>query len=133
MSGDKISIVPALLISVSLLGACSTTPSSHKAQQGEIIARWTHCIQKFSHAYTGSAAMMARRAEAHCEGHRRDVVATFPGHLKNRIESLLSQRAYKITTAQVIKTTGSDSWSASKDAQFDILRMRLLEARKADL
>ncbi len=134
MTSDKIPALITLLILMSLAGSCSTTPSKQRLhEQDETVARWTRCIQNFSEGYSGPWSRIARRAEMHCEGHRRDVVATYPGHLKNRIESLLSQHAYTITTAQVIKTTGSTSLNASKSTQLDTLRMRLMEARQADL
>lgn len=134
MFSEKIPALTTLLICVSLAGSCSTAPSKPQPhQQGEIVARWTRCIQNFSEEYSGPWSRIAQRAQTHCEGHRRDIVAAYPGHLKNRIESLLSQRAYTITTAQIIKTTGSTSFNASKGSQFDTLRMRLMEAQQADL
>ncbi len=117
-----------------LAGACSTAPSKpQQREQDETIGRWTRCIQNFSEGYSGPWTRIAQQAETHCEGYRRDIVATYPGHLKNRIESLLSERAYKITTAQIIKTTGSTSLNASEGTQLDTLRVRLMEARKSDL
>ncbi len=134
MASDKIPALIALTICVSLASACSTAPSKPRAQEkDETVARWTRCIHTFSEGYSGPWTRIAKRAETHCEGHRRDVVAAYPRHLKNRIESLLSQRAYTITTAQIIKTTGSTPSNASKGTQLDTLRMRLMEARKADL
>ena len=134
MSSNKIPALIALIICVSLAGACTSAPSKPRADiQDETVSRWTRCIQNFSEGYSGPWTRIAKRAQSHCEGHRRDVVAIYPGHLKNRIESILSERAYTITTAQIIKTTGSTSLNASKGTQLDTLRMRLMEAQQADL
>ena len=134
MFSDKIPALITLLILMSLTGSCSTAASKQQPhEQDEIVGRWMRCIQNFSEDYSGPWSRIAKRAQNHCEGHRRDVVATYPGHLKNRIESLLSERAYKITTAQIIKTTGSTSLNTSKGSQLDTLRVRLMEARKSDL
>ena len=134
MFSDKIPAMAAVSVCAVLASACANTPSASQQQEKhEIVSRWTRCIQHFSSEYTGPVNHIALRAQNHCEGHRRDIVATYPRHLKKRIESLLSERAFTITSAQAIKTTGSNSWNASKGTQLETLRMRLMEARQTDL
>ncbi|NND91174.1 MAG: hypothetical protein HKN42_09945 [Granulosicoccus sp.] len=134
MVARRLTVVLVLAAGMSLVGACSTTGKApRQAEQSAAVARWNLCIERFSDVYDGSRQTMGPRANAYCEGHRRDVVSTFPRHLENQIDTLLSQRAAAIMSARMIRTTAGDLWTDSKGAQVDTLRMRVMEARSSDL
>ncbi|MGQ7843463.1 hypothetical protein ACUNV4_03220 [Granulosicoccus sp. 3-233] len=101
--------------------------------QHAALDRWTRCIERYSEHYRGPALLAGKRAHRHCEGHQRDVVAMYPHHLKNQIESLLSQRAHAITSVRIVKTGSSNYLEAFEDSHLDILKSRLTGAHQADL
>jgi hypothetical protein len=134
MSGKSTRLTLLLTASMSLASACSSLHTAPKqGNQIDAIARWNRCVARFADQYSGSHLGIGKRADTFCEGHRRDVVATFPRHLENQVDSLLSQRANAITTARYVRTAGSDTWSRPKDAQLDTLKTLLNETRSTEL
>lgn len=134
MFGRKCSVLIPLLVSAVLISACSSAPKAPQREaQHHAFSRWTQCIERYSGLYRGPMAVVGQRAYNHCEGYRRDVLAFYPHHLKNQIESLLSERADTITTARVVRTVNGVNLDAYKGANIDTLKNRLREARQADL
>ncbi len=76
---------------------------------------------------------MQRRANVHCDGHKRDVLATFPLHLENQVDELLSHHSMKMTTARFVKAGAAESWIGLQDSQMDTFRGRLKKTQQADL
>lgn len=133
MSGYR-AITLSTVLCATLLGACSMKPVvPQQTRQNEALARWDQCVARFSDAYSGPRHAVAQRANQHCEGYGRDVMATFPIHLENQIATLLSQRASAMTLASYVRTVGSEAWLESRGAQIDTLKTRLIEARQTDL
>lgn len=133
MFGHRYQTVALLLLGASLLGGCSSVQTAPERDvRHEAVNRWTRCIERYSDRYEGPVLMAGKRANRHCEGYKRDVLAMYPYHLKNQIESLLSQRAHTITTVRVVKTS-SDYLDAFKASHLDTLKKRLTGAHQADL
>ena len=131
-----------LLFTAYLLNGCSllnpaAMPASGSHSRQEAVARWSRCLERFIKVYNGSVQEIGQHANDYCEGHRRDVVATYPAHLANQIDSLLSERAHTTTMARVVRTTDSDTlsdtWDEPEASQLDTMRTWLREARQSDL
>ena len=134
MYGHQYPTVAMLFLGALVLGGCSSLQSAPQRDiQHEAVSRWTRCIERYSHHYTGQPTLAGKRATSHCEGHQRDVLATYPPHLQNQIGLLLSERAHRITSARVIKTANHVDLEAFKDSHLDTLKNRLMEAHQADL
>lgn len=74
-------------------GACAVTPSADEsARRRAAIVRWDACIERELTAL-GEAGADPARVGRRCEGHRRDVLDTFPVHLAPRVERMMDARA----------------------------------------
>ena len=135
MYGHRYQKVALSLLCAALLGGCSSLqPAPRHDAQHDAVNRWTRCIERYSDQYRGPVLLAGKRADHHCEGHRRDVIAMYPHHLKNQIESLLSERAYTITSVRVVKTSSSrNHLEAFEGSHLDTLKNRLRGAHRADL
>jgi len=134
MYGHRYQTVALVLLGASFLGGCSTAQTAPQRDiQHDALNRWTRCIERYSDHYQGPVLLAGKRANRHCDGYRRDVLDIYPYHLKNQIESLLSQRAHTITTTRVVKTGSSPYLDAFKGSHLDTLKIRLIEAHHADL
>lgn len=134
MYGHRYLAIAALLIVGQTLSACSTAQTVPEQDvRQHAVNRWTHCVERYSDRYRGSIERAGKRANNYCEGHRRDVLALYPNHLKNQIESLLSQRADTITTTRVVRADYGEYLDAVKGSPIDTLKNRLREARQSDL
>lgn len=86
--------------------------------QGAALARWSQCVEQFGNHFEGSMSALWQTADSVCDGHRRDVLATYPLHMENQVDSILSERA-RIYTTRLVKT--------------GIGKLSLHEARQDDL
>lgn len=129
--------VAALIIGcVGGLNACavnSTRAQDGVEQQAAALQRWTHCLERFSAQYDGSALAIDRAVNIYCDGHRRDVVTAFPEYLENHINSLLSQQTGELAISGFAKVGTAKTWTFPQDTHLDTFRTRLTEARDADL
>jgi len=79
------------LICISLLSGCATTPDSSNAEnQRMAIQRWQACIERNTSDSTNTLNGVQQLMEYKCEGHTRDVIATFPRHQEKQIDQLLT-------------------------------------------
>lgn len=126
MSGHRVRVRVLLLGVVAVISACSSTGETvQREQRQQAVNRWTQCIERYSANYRGPANLISRRARNHCEGYQRDILAVYPQHLQNQIQSLLSQRAETITTARVMKTGHREYLEAFEGSRLDTLKKRL--------
>lgn len=84
----------ANVIASLFIQGCAFTPEvqDHAAQQAAI-KRWNGCMSRFD-----------LNTEHYCDGHRRDVLATYPNHLANQVNSLLSQQTRVNRASRLLKT-----------------------------
>lgn len=71
------------LAAILLAQGCVTAPSSSaQANQHIALKRWNQCLERFD-----------KDTHHYCEGHRRDVLATFPTYLGDQINAKLNRQA----------------------------------------
>ena len=122
------------IIGVCLLSACSIARfEPDPVAQQTTLSRWVRCIDTVSQNTSASSLRSIRKtARSFCDGHRRDVLATYPLHLVNQVDTLLSQRIDEMTSSHYVKTAVGKLDEAT-DARIERFRSRLIEARQADL
>ncbi len=124
----------AVTFAVMLSGcALMAPPQANPDTQQQALQRWSHCIERFANRLGGTSGISYRDVNAFCDGHRRDVVATFPEHLENQVLTLLSQRASVMTSSRFVKTEGFEAWADPQGRHLDTFKTRLKEARQGDL
>ena len=135
MSAATIVRVLSLLTVVTLTQACSITPSpvNKEALQKAALARWNDCIERHQETHAGSYTDQRQLVNTRCEGHQRDVLATFPRHLENQVGMLLSQRSDSITTERFLRTRNESSWNIPKSTHIELMKLRSSSALAEDL
>jgi len=101
--------VATTLICVSLLSSCASTPATPNVDhQRMAIQRWQACIERNTNDSTATLNGVQQLMEYNCEGHTRDVIATFPRHQERQIDQLLTAYALR----QAFINTQDDNESA---------------------
>ncbi|MFK8082563.1 MAG: hypothetical protein AB8B97_19970 [Granulosicoccus sp.] len=106
MSGFRQGMVVVCVAAILLVQGCSFTAEIPDPEKQEaVLERWNRCLQRFDNN------------TAHfCDGHRRDVLATYPAHLENQIDYLLRQQIKSGNLRSVMKTTVGFSPNTSSPA-----------------
>ncbi len=115
--------------------ACSVTQPQKFSdqQQQESLSRWYQCIERHRDAHEGSFLDMKREISLGCEGHQRDVLATYPEHLENQVSALLSEHADQMSAEHFLRSSKLSAWNTLPDADNDNLSIRLTGALSDDL
>jgi len=77
-----------------LLTACAgneTTPNQADLQR-EALARWQHCLERNTDEYQAPSDLRLIVNKV-CEGHKRDVLTSFPRHLESQVAEILTKSA----------------------------------------
>jgi len=103
------------IVSVSLLvlvsGCAITQPHDiNEAEQTAALQRWQQCIESNRVGFAGNAIDAHQAISLRCEGHHRDVLATYPKHMENQVDSLLSQRSTKLSTEHFLRSSNVMPW-----------------------
>lgn len=125
-----------LVSTVTLLcTACSVTQAQKFSdqQQQESLSRWYQCIERHTDAHEGSFLDMKREVSVGCEGHQRDILATYPEHLENQVRTLLSEHADQVTAEHFLRSSNLAAWSTLPDADNANLGLSLTGALSDDL
>jgi hypothetical protein len=124
-----------LLTVVILNGACSTTQSAIPQEdlQQAALARWNGCIERHTGNNDKLAIDLHKVVSTRCEGHQRDVLATFPIHLENQVNSLLSKRSDNITTERFLRSSNLATWKIPESTHVDSLKPRSSSPLAKDL
>ncbi|MFK7855330.1 MAG: hypothetical protein AB8B79_14500 [Granulosicoccus sp.] len=89
---------------LTLLGACSVKPiESDRSSQRAALTRWSQCLERFGDQYQKSVSSLISSTKSICDGHRRDVLATFPEHQENQVNTILSEKT-RVFTSRLVKT-----------------------------
>ena len=113
MIAKHLSVITTLLF-ISLLSGCATTPDPINAEnQRMAIQRWQACIERNSTDSINTLNGVQQLMEYKCEGHTRDVIATFPRHQEKQIDQLL--------TGYVIRYSFIDIPNADESALVPVL------------
>lgn len=71
-------------------------PQDSEQLQKEAVARWQHCLNRHSGLPDAAGAQdFAREMQNRCEGHRRDVLMTFPATVEPQLDILLLEQTMK--------------------------------------
>lgn len=102
-----------------LLAACSVKPiEPDRSSQRAALMRWSQCLERFGDRYQKSVGALITSAQSICEGHRRDILATFPEHQENQVNTILSEKT-RVFTSRLVKTGLGNS--AHEEARQDDL------------
>lgn len=101
-----------------LLGACSgnTTKPATAELQRQTVERWQNCLERNGQDGVGSNDFR-KVINTVCDGHKRDVLATFPRHLEAEVEQILARNA--------IEYLDSRSSASAQPASDDLVRTLL--------
>ena len=109
------------------------TPEPDIASRNMALDRWADCVERATDSEFESLVSTYLNIDAHCEGHKRDVAATFPAHMENQVVKRLSQKAAELAHARLSSAYTTDAWADSEDTRTDNIKVRLIEARQDDL
>lgn len=135
MSATTIVNILLLLSTVLLTSSCSLLrpPIDQEELQQAALTRWSDCIERNRDAPDRVNRNLYKVVSARCEGHQRDVIATFPAHLENQIDVILSERSYSMTTDRFLQSSNQSPWNFSESTHVDTLKLRSSSARANDL
>lgn len=98
------------MVTLMFIQGCATTSTSSSgitSLQHAAIQRWNSCMNSSKDIDSPNALRnVSRQLTTACEGHRRDVIETFPRHMENEISLALSNKTRKrlnaMTEAQAV-------------------------------
>ena len=127
-----------LLTTVVMTSSCALRqdPENKEELQKAALNRWTGCIERHQDMTDLLETSPIKRLEAvnaRCEGHQRDVLAAFPVHLENQIDSLLSKRSDNITAEHFLRSSNPATRKILESTQVDTLNQRIPSAQPEDL
>jgi len=124
-----------LLTIVTLTTACSITqsPGNREELQQAALTRWNGCIERNQRNHDHSAMDIHDQIRARCEGYQRDVLATFPLHLENQVDSLLSKHSQNMTTEHLLRSNNLSTWNILESNHVDTLKLHSSSAQPDDL
>lgn len=116
-------LFPLLLGAFIALQGCAVThePPAETRLQGAML-RWNQCLERFDY-----------NLDHYCDGHRRDVVATFPYHLENQVGIALSEQMRVKRASRLVKIDRSDASRLLKRLAETGLANTAKEAIEGDL
>lgn len=97
-----------------LLGACATTPhTSQEAaeHQAAVIDRWHRCLDNSFTRLENTESPIEGQIETTrvvCQGHKEDVLATFPRHMEKALANVMAEQVYKTGIRHIIGTDKVD-------------------------
>ncbi|PID61626.1 MAG: hypothetical protein CSB44_06220 [Gammaproteobacteria bacterium] len=123
------------LLAMNGCGVFTDDTAARETERELALQRWHRCISRSISHGTGQVpppsgnpgatlAIHGLRVTNNCEGHERDVIASYPPHLANRIARKLSEHQRSLYAAHLQR---SDERPMLNKARFEI------EARQGDL
>ena len=101
----KTSISGLLLALATISGCASTGESPAVDHRSEILARWSQCVDQRAKDYDGAPHKALNYVFNRCDGHKRDVLASYPRHLENRLDQMLKDKTRARTLTYLVETT----------------------------
>lgn|GEM_PF-1077369 len=128
-------LIGGVIASLLLTSGCSMMAAHEPdiASRNQALQRWESCVERYTSITRGSVNTVYRDVETLCDGHRRDVAATFPDHLENQVAKRLSQRASDLASTRHVSTDAIEAWADPEGTRIDTFRIRLREAHEGDL
>ena len=82
-----------MIAAAMLLSACALAPeATDENLRKDALERWNDCLVRYD-----------TNIEHYCDGHRRDLLATFPTHHQRRINGVLVKRTQAISKARALR------------------------------
>jgi len=100
----RVGIFASMVLSASACSLLSGNSNQFEEQQHAAVQRWNNCIERERTGNAGSIIDVHQAVSTHCEGHQRDVLATYPKHLENQVDALLSKRAATLTAEHFLRS-----------------------------
>ena len=124
-----------VLSTVLLASACSITQGSVNQEelQQAALNRWNNCIERHRDSDDKLAMIPHKVVNERCEGYQRDVLATFPLHLENQVNSLLSKRSNNMTTEHFLRSGNLTTWNIRERTHVDNFKLLSPSAQPEDL
>jgi len=107
MQRAKITIC-GLLFALASASGCATTESKESDNRDEVLARWSRCVDQRVQDFSGSPANAMDYVFSRCDGHKRDVLASSPRHLEQRLDRILTDKTRAKTMTFLVETTYND-------------------------
>jgi len=89
-------------VCIPMLSACSTTAATEdpKERQQKVVQHWQACLERNALERNSQGSELSPMdystiVNTSCEGHKRDVIATFPHHQEAQVDAILSANAYQ--------------------------------------
>ena len=100
--------ISGLLIALATVAGCASTSESPVNTRGETLARWSQCVDQSAKDYDGTPQKALNYVFNRCDGHKRDVLASYPRHLENRLDQMLKDKTRARTLTYLVETTFSE-------------------------
>jgi len=105
-------VLVLLVIGLFLQGCSLTREFSDQHKQHAALDRWYQCLARFD-----------SNVEHFCDGHRRDVLATYPAHMSKHLDTLLEQQTQEKRLSRAVKTgLGNTTAGGNKPADEVLLQ-----------
>jgi len=101
------STISGLLLVLTSISGC-TTMNTNDGERDEALVRWSQCVDKRTQDYTGTPGRTMDYVSSSCDGHKRDVIATYPRHLERRLDRKLIEKTRAKTLNHMVATTYSE-------------------------
>ena len=96
-----------LIISFAMLSGCSNlykTPPELKIQRQEALARWDSCLHRVSQKASEEPVKVTSDLITNiCDGHRRDVLLSFPASMERQLDAELMERGLRASTVPMLR------------------------------
>jgi len=110
MNRDRLLFGIVAALALTTLSACVLAPSEEQLEkQQAAIDRWDRCTTEHATHASGSLLIAMSNIEHLCDGHRRDVLATFPPHLEKRLNTMLVDRTRQMVVTQLANSAVNDN------------------------
>lgn len=93
MQLTKPAVLATVVIGLFMQGCALTRESVDPNEQHAALDRWNRCLARFD-----------TNVQHFCDGHRRDVLATYPAHMANYVDTLLAQQTRAKRVSRAMKT-----------------------------
>jgi len=97
--------ISGLLIALATVSGCASTSESPINNRDETLARWSQCVDQSAKDHDGNPHKTLKYVFRRCDGHKRDVLASYPRHLENRLDQMLTDKTRTKTLSYLVETT----------------------------
>jgi len=115
-------LLATVVIGLFMQGCALTAEFSDPHEQSAALDRWNQCLARFD-----------ANVEHFCDGHRRDVLATYPVPMSNHVDLMLEQQTHEKRLSRAVKTGLGHTASQGDNHTPEVLFGPQSEAISGDL